>query len=177
EGQGQIYCRFQKDNSLNIKVLSNENYTWQGPLTTKWYHIALVCPGDGNLILYVNGAEVLRENKPAYAGNNLMEKVYFGSASKTWHTQSYCYSEVRLWSCARTQSQIADNMYAVNARSEGLIAYWKCNEGQGTVLHDVTGNGNDIDLTSDVSTELDNASGAWKWMGPVRTDTDKLLDM
>ena len=177
EGQGQIYCRFQKDNSLNIKVLSNENYTWPGPLTTKWYHVALVCLGDGNLILYVNGAEVLRENKPSYANNNLMEKIYFGSASKTWHTQSYCYSEVRLWSCVRTQSQISDNMYAVNAKSEGLIAYWKCNEGEGTVLHDATGNGNDIDLTEDVSTELDDASKAWNWMGPVRTDTDKLLDM
>lgn len=177
EGQGQVYCRFQIDNSLNIKVLSNENYTWAGPLTTKWYHVALVCPGDGNLILYVNGAEVLRENKPSYANTNLMEKVFFGSASKTWHTQSYCYSEVRLWSCARTKSQIADNMYAVSPDSEGLVAYWKCNEGEGTILHDATGNGNDIDLSTDVQTELTNASSAWKWMGPVRSDTDKLLDL
>ena len=176
-GKGEIYCRFQIDNSLNIKVKYNENYTWAGPLTTKWYHVALVCTGDGNLITYINGAEVLRENKPDYGTVNYLEKAFFGAASKTWHTNSYCYSEVRFWSVARTKSQIADNMYAVNPQSEGLEAYWKCNEGEGTVLHDATGHGNDIDLTTNVETYLSDPSAAWQWMGPVRTDTDKLLDL
>ena len=176
EGKGQIYCRFQKDNTVNIQVLANENYTWEGPVTNKWYHIAIVCAGDGNLITYVNGAEVMRENKPVYTNLNHLEKVYFGSDSRTWHTYSYCYSEVRLWSCARTKSQIADNMYAVSPKSDGLEAYWKCNEGEGTVLHDATGHGNDIDLVANVSTQLADASDAWEWVGPVRSDTDKLLD-
>lgn len=175
-GKGEIYCRFQIDNSLNIKIKYNENYTWAGPLTTKWYHVALVCTGDGNLITYINGAEVLRENKPDYGTANYLEKAFFGAASQTWHTNSYCYSEVRFWSIARSKSQIADNMYAVNPQSEGLEAYWKCNEGEGTVLHDATGHGNDIDLTTNVETYLSDPSKAWNWCGPVRTDTDELLD-
>lgn len=175
ESQGQVYCRFQVDNSINVKVLSNEGYTWAGPVTTKWYHMAIVSTGDGNLVMYVNGSEVQRESKPVYADNNLMETVSLGSASSTWHTYAYCYSEVRLWSVARTESQIADNMYAVDPKSEGLVAYWRCNEGEGTVIHDVTGNGNDMDLTECVSTELSDLSSAWQWIGPVRTDTDDLL--
>lgn len=176
EGYGQVYCRFQKDNTLNIKVFGNENYTWPGPLTTKWYHIALVSTGDGNLITYINGVEVMRENKPSYAGVNHLEKITLGSSSSTWHTNSYCYSEVRLWSVVRTPSQIADNMYAVNPSSEGLEVYWKCNEGEGTVLHDATGNGNDIDLTADIETSASAGFVTWQWMGPVRTDTDEIFD-
>ena len=67
-------------------------------------------------------------------------------------------------------------MYAVSPKSDGLEAYWKCNEGEGTVLHDATGHGNDIDLVANVSTQLADASDAWEWVGPVRSDTDKLLD-
>lgn len=176
-GLGEIYCRFQKDNSLNIKVHYNENYTWAGPITKKWYHIALVCTGDGNLITYVNGSEVMRENKPSYATPNCLEKIAFGAATSTWHFNSYCYSEVRLWSKARSQSQIADNMYAVDPASEGLVAYWRCNEGEGTMLHDCSGNGNDIDLETCLETVASSTENCWQWMGPVRSDTDELLDL
>lgn len=175
ESQGQIYCRFQVDNSINVKVLANEGYTWNGNISSKWYHVAIVSMGDGNLVMYVNGSEVRRDLNPAYAATNLMETVTLGSASSQWHTNPYCYSEVRLWSCARSQSQIADNMYSVDPKSEGLVGYWKCNEGEGTVLHDASGNGNDFDLSTCVETELSDASKAWEWVAPVRTDTDELL--
>lgn len=175
EKEGQVYCRFQVDNSINIKVLSNEGYTWHGPVATKWYHIALVSTGDGNLVMYVNGSEVLRESKPAYAGTNLLETIAFGSASSTWHTYAYRYSEVRLWSVARTELQISDNMYAVDPMSDNLVGYWRCNEGEGTVLHDATGNGNDFDLETCVSTLLTDASRAWEWVSPVRSDTDEVF--
>lgn len=177
EGQGQVYCRFQVDNSINIKVLSNENYTWPGPVTTKWYHLALVSTGDGTIITYINGAEVMRESKPAYANNNLMEVMYLGSDSQQYHTNAYCYSEVRLWSVARSQSQIADNMYSVDPASDNLVVYWKCDEGEGTILHDATGNGNDIDLETNVLTNLTGTSETWKWIAPVRSDRDDLLDI
>lgn len=175
EGEGQVYCRFQVDNSINVKVLSNEGYTWHGPVTTKWYHVAIVSQGDGNLVMYVNGSEVLRELKPSYASPNHMETVTLGSASTAWHTNPYAFSEVRIWSCARTQSQIADNMYAVDPASDNLVGYWRCDEGEGTVIHDATGNGNDFDLTTCVDTYLSDPSAAWGWVTPVRSDTDDLL--
>ncbi|MGM9753561.1 MAG: BT_3987 domain-containing protein [Candidatus Cryptobacteroides sp.] len=175
EGYGQVYCRFQKDNSLNIKVLSNENFTWSGPLSRKWYHVALVSLGDGNLLMYVNGVEVLRENKPSYANLNHLEKVTLGSASTVWHTNSYCYSEVRLWSKVRSASQIQDNMYSVDPHSEGLELYWKCDEGEGNVIKDYTGKGNDLNLDEDVVSLLPSSSAAWGWVGPIRSDSDEIL--
>ena len=58
-------------------------------------------------------------------------------------------SEVRIWSVERTAEQIADNPYKVNPASEGLVAYWKFNEGSGKVVIDRTGNGNDITASKD----------------------------
>lgn len=51
-------------------------------------------------------------------------------------------SELRFWTVARTQAQIANNMYACDAKSTGLEAYWKLNEGQGDTFKDATDHGN-----------------------------------
>lgn len=42
----------------------------------------------------------------------------------------------------RTQEEIASNVYEVDPASEGLVAYWKCDEGAGDTIRDHTGNGN-----------------------------------
>ena len=53
-------------------------------------------------------------------------------------------SELRVWNIHRTADEIADNMYSVEPHSEGLIAYWKFNEGSGNIIHDYTGFGNNL---------------------------------
>ena len=52
-------------------------------------------------------------------------------------------TEVRVWSVARSEQEIWDNMYDVDPKTPGLIGYWKFDEGQGNVIRDWTGNGND----------------------------------
>ena len=52
-------------------------------------------------------------------------------------------AEARVWSVARTPEQIWENMYDVDPQTPGLIGYWKFDEGEGNVIHDWTGNGND----------------------------------
>ena len=42
----------------------------------------------------------------------------------------------------RTQEEIVSNVYEVDPTSEGLVAYWKCDEGAGDTIRDHTGNGN-----------------------------------
>ena len=58
-------------------------------------------------------------------------------------------SEGRVWSVQRTAEQIATNPYEVDPASEGLVAYWKFNEGAGNVITDQTGHGNDITGSGD----------------------------
>ena len=40
-------------------------------------------------------------------------------------------AEIRFWNKARTIEQIKENMYSVAADSEGLLGYWKVNDGSG----------------------------------------------
>ena len=39
-------------------------------------------------------------------------------------------SELRFWTKARTQNEIANDMYVCDPQSDGLEAYWKMNEGK-----------------------------------------------
>ena len=57
-------------------------------------------------------------------------------------------AEVRVWSRALSQSEIANNMNYVDPQSNGLVAYWRMNEweakdGGGNIVKDLTGHGYD----------------------------------
>ena len=52
-------------------------------------------------------------------------------------------TEVRVWNVARSEQEIWENMYDVDPQTPGLIGYWKFDEGEGNVIRDWTGNGND----------------------------------
>ena len=67
--------------------------------------------------------------------------------------------EVRIWDCPITQTQIKDNMYTIDPKSEGLQGYWKMNEGTGSILHDFSENGNDAVI-----------DGTPVWLDNVRSD-------
>ena len=49
---------------------------------------------------------------------------------------------MRLWNVARTSTQLKNNVNNVDPKSEGLLGYWKMNEGHGYTFEDATGNGN-----------------------------------
>ena len=59
-------------------------------------------------------------------------------------------TEVRVWSVARSEQEIWDNMYDVDPKTPGLIGYWKFDEGEGNVIKDWTGNGNDAVAEKDL---------------------------
>ena len=68
-------------------------------------------------------------------------------------------SEFRLWTVARSQGEVANNMYVINPESKGLFAYFKFNEGRGNVFADATGHGNSC-----------IAKGTTQWIPNVRID-------
>lgn len=139
---GEIYTRFGdapiEGNRLQIKTQGTQMNSKQLFNANQWYHLAFVCTGT-KLYLYVNGALDNSMDLPGKA-TNLSNRFNFGNTD--YLKANVKVSELRFWTVARTQAQIANNMYACDAKSTGLEAYWKLNEGQGDTFNDATGHGN-----------------------------------
>ncbi|MEF9922775.1 MAG: DUF1735 and LamG domain-containing protein [Bacteroides sp.] len=100
----------------------------------RWYHVALTY--DGSLVkLYQNGKLDVSSDSPTLGEKHTWRTIMFTTGN------AGSLSEIRIWKVARTQTQISENMYAVNPKSEGLELYWKLDEGEGTIVKDYTGNG------------------------------------
>ena len=101
--------------------------------TNQWYHIALVVDGS-KTIAYINGKKVIEFTK-----SGSLSTFYIG---KSWSENRGIvarFSELRLWSVARTAQQIKDGMYEVTPTESGLYAYWKMNEVKENKIPDASG--------------------------------------
>lgn len=108
-----------------------------------WYHVAYVSDGS-KVSLYIDGELDVAKD---LATSPTFKSLSFANGSYSWSTVMVNFAQIRLWTTALSQGTIKDAMNReVAADSEGLAAYWKCDEGQGNVLKDATGNGNDITL-------------------------------
>lgn len=109
--------------------------------TGKWYHVAAVYDG-ASLNIYVNGAlEVTKATDKRKAVN-----LYDGGDFNIGYSYNGRYlngaiSEARVWTRALTQAEIEGNICYVAPDSEGLLAYWRFNEGTGNTSADMTGHG------------------------------------
>lgn len=157
---GEIYIRFGdapiKGNVLQIKTQGTQMNSKMEFKDNTWYHIAYVCTGS-SLSLYVNGQ---LDNSMTLPGKT----VYLGKDNCQMGNQDYLkadvmVSEFRLWTVARSQGEVANNMYVISPDSKGLFAYFKFNEGQGNSFNDATGHGNTC-----------TAQGTTQWVQNVRID-------
>lgn len=102
-----------------------------------WQHVAIVFDGSKTR-LYLDGVEVATKDAPNVAINFR----YFSLLPQpSYFTQTISFREVRLWNVARTAAQLANNATSVDPKSEGLLGYWKMDEGSGYTFNDATGNG------------------------------------
>ena len=157
---GEIYIRFGdapiKGNVLQIKTQGTQMNSKMEFKGNTWYHIAYVCTGS-SLSLYVNGQ---LDNSMTLPGKT----VYLGKDNCQMGNQDYLkadvmVSEFRLWTVARSQGEVSNNMYVISPDSKGLFAYFKFNEGQGNSFNDATGHGNTC-----------TAQGTTQWVQNVRID-------
>jgi hypothetical protein len=105
-----------------------------------WHHVAAVYNGTSS-VLYMDGTQIGSTNLSgniSFAGNqneigaNNGQSEFFNGA----------IDEVRLWSAARSQSQISQNMNLVSTGiNADLQAYWRFSEGAGIAAADSSGNG------------------------------------
>lgn len=119
----------------------------------EWTHIAVTCDvAAGRVVVYINGEVVLDKSGNSFSAINLGQPKNDAQGKAHYFNIGYSYTsgrelhgevcEVRVWNVVRTQEEIASNVYEVDPASEGLVAYWKCDEGAGDTIRDHTGNGN-----------------------------------
>lgn len=115
-----------------------------------WFHVAVTFDGKNNgaVQIYINGKLQSEGNISGLTSVNLGTGGKDGfQIGRSYDNNRYLdgmMSELRIWNIVRTQSEIASNFYSVQPDSQGLVAYWKCNEGSGNTVNDHTSNGNNL---------------------------------
>lgn len=135
-------------NFLQIKTMGiDANYDSGDPNKNplkwgEWIHFAHTYDAaTGDVVLYMNGKEVNRNNGGAGTVFNFTGCTMFGAGSN-YHRDVIEMCQLRMWKTTRTPAQIAKNMKKeVKYNDPDLLFYFPMNEGEGEVLNDVTGNG------------------------------------
>lgn len=146
------------DTQLQIACSTNHTNSDMTLTLGRWTHIACVFD-NGYTTVYFDGKKVLDR---AYSGRSSVTWGAYGndkdevSGRYFWLSYSYAsdryfdgeMAEVRIWNRCLSEEEInADtHFYTVDPYSEGLAAYWKMDDGAGTVLKDSSPNGNDLTL-------------------------------
>lgn len=153
------------ENQLQIAGSPNQTNPNMQVELGKWVHIACVF-NEGYTTVYFDGRVVL-DNQPSGSVGGVTWDAYGNdeteAQNKRYFWIGYSYesvrffdgdmSEVRIWDRCLLPDEInaKDHFYYVDPVSEGLIAYWKMDEGGGTVLKDSSPNGNDLTLGAEAA--------------------------
>lgn len=147
------------DNQLQVASSRNLTSSDLQFETGKWYHVAVTFD-NGTVKVYFNGVEKL-------TGNCGKSSVSLGAAHTDDETSKRCFwigysyssdryldgkiCEVRIWNKTLTADEInaPTHFYTVDPSSEGLVAYWKFDDGAGNKIKDYSVNGNDLTVDSD----------------------------
>lgn len=136
----------------------------------RWQHYAVTWDGT-EVSIYVNGSK----DKTTGSGITSIPDTSFPSASwftngdgNWWGSTQLLIREARIWTVARTASQIANDRNSVSATTNGLAAYWTFDEDTydaGTrTFEDVTGNGHALTCSGSI--------GKWVSVNDSATETD-----
>lgn len=106
----------------------------------KWQAITFTFnAATGEATIFINGA------KKATCVSSRKSAVNWGNSGfhigKSWNNSRWlngCFSQVRVWNRILTDAEIAnaDQPYVVPTDSEGLVSYWKFDEGSGNLIQD-----------------------------------------
>jgi hypothetical protein len=133
------------------------NYTWITTAanallpysTNTWYHVAEVVTPT-NYTIYVDGSALASgsyspDSPLLYDDNHLLVIGNFSEDLSGYSGDEYMngqIDEVRVWNTARTAEQIQTNAFrALTGSEDGLMGYWRFDEGSGDTIGDTTANG------------------------------------
>ncbi|NQT33998.1 LamG domain-containing protein, partial [bacterium] len=133
----------------------------------EWFHVALTRNNNGQWTVYFNGEEVDNGNLPdgafSIANNGLVlgqdQDVVGGNFDPNQALRG-SLDEMRIWNFIRSEEEINATMNClISNNMEGLVAYYRFDEAEGQVLHDLTDNGYNGRLGSGGGE--DNADPRW----------------
>lgn len=111
----------------------------------QWYTISIAYDGS-KAVMYVDGVKAAE-----VSGSMVMEfsRLNLGQNWGGYDTRQYFngrISECRVWSRALTASEIKLNLCGADPNANGLLAYWKFNEGTGSIFHNSSSEGAKYDM-------------------------------
>lgn len=152
---GECYLRWWADGALHIGpcfqnqmdiYFDDNTEAWKA---ATWYHIAYTYDGT-TIQLYIDGEKNAFKDDPNHTRTFSKITLVQGFV----YNQNTAFAQIRLWDNCLSQATIQDAMNrGVPADSPGLLGYWKCDEGEGKVLHDATSNENHITLRNNADWE------------------------
>lgn len=128
-------------NDFAFSVLNNKLSFWDGSLNQtvngninlfdgNWHHVALVRDANVGAALYVDGVLDNQSNSPSSTILNANPKIYIGAAFIDNRYLNVDIAEVRIWSTARTATEINSNKSTrLTLPQTDLISYYKFNQG------------------------------------------------
>jgi hypothetical protein len=125
--------------------------------TKSWYTLSFTFDGS-TLAMYVNG---VKDAEMSGSGETNFQRFELGMSWESYPAKQYFngrVAEVRVWNRALSASEIQLGTCGVDTASEGLVAYWKINEGEGHIFHDATGHGYDMDWSKTVRDDTGNGT-------------------
>lgn len=134
------WSTFNIEDSEGWKVV---NYPYTGVIDGIWHHIAITSTGS-HLRMYIDGQ---LKDEISVTGNYFRDNapILIGAYIYPWKISGFKgrLDEFRIWNNKTlTQEEIQANMYKEIKPQEGLVGYWKFNEGSGDIAYDSSGNGN-----------------------------------
>ncbi|MEI8011075.1 MAG: LamG domain-containing protein [Candidatus Omnitrophota bacterium] len=122
------------------------------PVFNQWYHVVGVCSAAQGIVrLYVNGQEV-GSGVTFTPGVMTIDKRMF-SVAGTSSKYRGGLDDLRIYNRALTAAEVRDRYVSNTMVSNGLIGYWKFDEGEGTVVADAIGSENSFLFPIDMSSQ------------------------
>lgn len=147
-------------NQIQVSCVSNATSSELKLEKNRWYHLAVTFDA-GNIQVYLDGVAAKNLDKTNVGASSVNFGVPHSDEAEGkprcfWIGYSYdnnryldgMISEVRIWNKVLTSEEInaPAHFYQVDPASDGLVAYWKFDEGAGATVKDHTAYGNDLTL-------------------------------
>ncbi|MFT4532664.1 MAG: hypothetical protein ACI9P5_000008 [Saprospiraceae bacterium] len=135
------------------------DYIFPNETKLDWHHVAVTYNGN-TLLLYVDG-DLSGSMVTSMTTDSF--PVYIGATSESTGYYKGLLDEVIIYNKQLTQTEIRRQMNkSISSRVDGLVSYWKMDEGRGTTTYDLTENENRLYMCgpswSEVNSPITNSS-------------------